>query len=852
MNRELALLAMQGIKGKKKNSLLLMGILFISLVFTTILVSLTDSLNKTSENYRYDTYGEWQVALYNGTQEDKVYLEQCTDITEIGTACSYGTLLSDTAIGTVDETLIENGRLTMQSGKFPEKAGEIAMEASLLSALGYDYDLNQTIRLDIQIDSETIVTKEYTLCGVLKYYSGLWKHTENPLVGAIITQKAAEDLTSTPIYQYFLCSSGNTEHFYKQVADCITENNINGGVLEKNIFAYPNTQDETNYDFYILLILITAVVAIGCVYAIQIHEQIRSIALFRSIGGTKVQLVKILFFETLYLLLPSIIFGVPFGLVVLYMMFHFFIQISHVTFYVSISFATLAVIILLWFVSIFLCRFFIMWSALHQPLTGRIGISVKSRRMQNRMVRFFTVFLAGIFSAVIFFTILEVLPEEYEKKQIEEQPSYSVACGTKSIGTEEKMAFQEIPGVEKIVAKGRLTGELIFSGMEHNALAQKCIENDIGSQPYLQEIALDNGETETIAFPDGIGIHVTVVSEEYLNDFVPPCPSSADYEKFLSGEEVLIVFYTETDGKIAIDEKTYTDTGLNTGDTVNLAFYSKWKAADGENMELSTPEKIGMYSAKIGSVMKLVWESDMEYIGNRNSYYNVLVSRNFIQKVLDESIQDRMLAPGLTTGEIYGDTHANLYTTTNASYLSTDSVVADVAQRNGMYLENYREKHTAELMAHIQQILTVVSIGVSILLTVLLIFWNIITISSKTNAKTYGILQAIGMSKREMRNRILGNGFALGILSLIFASGVYFLYQLQRARVEQGRIWRDYQERVGIYDLLLSKYKYLKLCGVSTELIISVSLNIVLFFMLLLYVGNRRLLKTEPAEKLYR
>ena len=169
-----------------------------------------------------------------------------------------------------------------------------------------------------------------------------------------------------------------------------------------------------------------------------------------------------------------------------------------------------------------------------------------------------------------------------------------------------------------------------------------------------------------------------------------------------------------------------------------------------------------------------------------------------------------------------------------------------------MYLENYREKHTAELMAHIQQILTVVSIGVSILLTVLLIFWDIITISSKTNAKTYGILQAIGMSKREMRNRILGNGFALGILSLFFASGVYFLYQLQRARIEQGRIWRDYQEKIEIYDLLLSKYEYMKLCGVSTELIIAVSLIIVLFFMFLLYVGNRRLLKTEPAEKLYR
>ena len=54
---------------------------------------------------------------------------------QVGTLLSYGNIGGPDTIGTPDDALIEMGNLELLEGRFPEKSGEIAMEASLLSAL---------------------------------------------------------------------------------------------------------------------------------------------------------------------------------------------------------------------------------------------------------------------------------------------------------------------------------------------------------------------------------------------------------------------------------------------------------------------------------------------------------------------------------------------------------------------------------------------------------------------------------------------------------------------------------------------------------------------------------------------
>lgn len=41
-----------------------------SFSFAVIALSINESMDKSNEEYRYDTYGIWQAALLNGNKED--------------------------------------------------------------------------------------------------------------------------------------------------------------------------------------------------------------------------------------------------------------------------------------------------------------------------------------------------------------------------------------------------------------------------------------------------------------------------------------------------------------------------------------------------------------------------------------------------------------------------------------------------------------------------------------------------------------------------------------------------------------------------------------------------------------
>ncbi len=70
------------------------------------------------------------------------------------------------------------------------------------------------------------------------------------------------------------------------------------------------------------------------------------------------------------------------------------------------------------------------------------------------------------------------------------------------------------------------------------------------------------------------------------------------------------------------------------------------------------------------------------YIGSYGAHYNILVSVNFLQNVLDDS-KDAEVSSHYTGGNIYGDSNAEIYTSVNAKYLSTDYLVAQTAKSYG-------------------------------------------------------------------------------------------------------------------------------------------------------------------------
>ena len=65
MYNYLQAIALHGMKGKKRNMIYMFLVLFLSMTFLVVNVSISGSLQKTQEQLRYDTYGDWDIALFH-------------------------------------------------------------------------------------------------------------------------------------------------------------------------------------------------------------------------------------------------------------------------------------------------------------------------------------------------------------------------------------------------------------------------------------------------------------------------------------------------------------------------------------------------------------------------------------------------------------------------------------------------------------------------------------------------------------------------------------------------------------------------------------------------------------------
>lgn len=75
MKKELFKLALHGLKGKKRSSLLTVIILTISFAAVLVTLCITGSIIKTNAEYRLNTYGAWYGAIPYGIEGDAEFFE---------------------------------------------------------------------------------------------------------------------------------------------------------------------------------------------------------------------------------------------------------------------------------------------------------------------------------------------------------------------------------------------------------------------------------------------------------------------------------------------------------------------------------------------------------------------------------------------------------------------------------------------------------------------------------------------------------------------------------------------------------------------------------------------------------
>lgn len=366
MFRNILSLAVQGTLRKRRSSILLFSVLLTSFSFAVAALSLVGSISKTNAEFRLNTYGEWYCAIPSGMEADEAWLNGQPWAGTVGRADNYGTIRTDVGqagFGTLDDDLVRIGRIRLDQGRFPAADDEIAMEADVLSALGYEYKLGQEIRLLVDVpcqDQFVTVERRYTLCGILHEYSGLWVLNRNSdhrlLVSAVVTRAAAESVRSAaadsmteppaaPIAQYFLTvDEADRETACAAINSWLSSTRTDefGDIrVSQNTAAYPNAASKEYDAFYVHLIAVVTMIAVLCVYITQMSREIHSFAILRSIGITRLQMALLVLAETLLLLLPAVALGIPCGAGLTWLALRLMLYSGSVAIQVAIPYGTL-------------------------------------------------------------------------------------------------------------------------------------------------------------------------------------------------------------------------------------------------------------------------------------------------------------------------------------------------------------------------------------------------------------------------------------------------------------------------------------------------------------------------------
>lgn len=748
-------LAVEGTLRRRKSSILTFLVLLITFSFAIVSLSLVGSISQTNAQFRLNTYGQWYFAIPSGKSEDGVWLEKQDWITSLGTAQNYGTIYlpaGQAGFGTLDEALRELGRLSLDSGNFPERDDEIALEADVLNALGYDYTLGQEITLTIYVpyqDQLIPVEHTYILCGILHEYSNLWVLKQNKnnclLVSAVVTEGAGESILNaarecitTPSNralvdsapQYFLEVDEEYREMAKDVVNSyLSETRVgDSGDIRVcvNSVAYPDTETKDYDSFYVYMIAAITMAAVLCVSAMQLPNESHRFVVLRSVGITKRQLVLLIAEEILLLSVPAIFVGIPCGAGATWLALRLMLYSGSVPIQVAIPFKALRYVILLWLVTVLVSRMALFLAVIHTPLTGRMQMqSKKIRRLQN-WNRALILSLVVAFGVVVIYTAMESLTPAYLREYWALCPSYTVWDSSGTVSTAKTDLIRQIPGISRIDGFGEMEIGLSYPGIEEQTMWLYAIDAD--------------GWQESLDFGD--------------------CQ-----EEFQDGTCVLLCF-----PEFPEEEYLYPE------DTVTLRVYSSARNCLTESEVAVSIRWIPENAMNRG--LQAFWNP-----------YTIFCSENFLKQLLD-SMEPGQKWDKYVAGEAFGYDRVYASADLNSDYLSTDVSMAAFCAGNGLSLDNRRQEFQARIQENVQILILLYASGICICLVVLLILASALSLEAEQEKYRYGILRAIGMSRRQMQQQIFGKALARSIIAVLVGWALYGGYlvipHMENANVRQA------------------------------------------------------------------
>ena len=803
MNHDLWPLARQGIFRRRRSSLLLFLVLLLSFAFAVMMLSVMGSMNRTNIEYLKNTYGAWYGAIPDGKDSDRAFLERRDWLDRLGESVNYGQVRGTTpvsGVGSVDETFLELGRIRLDEGRLPEQPGEIAMEADLLVALGYEPAVRQTVSVPMMIPqaedptSFLLVVRDFVLTGVLHEYAHLWileNNVQNRLLNSALilpedgeailaeAQAMADEyqsgLVRPPLTSYFYTPlEGMEERLRAEVDAHMAETrgaaedrrgcvNVSAGA------AYAATDYNT---FYVGLILVIALLAVVAVYLLELQSDVRRVVRLRSIGASKTQIRRLLLLETVLLAVPAVALGTALGAAGTVGLLRLLVFSGSVEIVVDIPWGAVAVTVLFWVLGVAAMRMLTFQAAVRTPMTGRMVLETKQRRRVHKLQRVFAWGLSMALCLVATYSILEYqLPWElytyysgqhaYSVYRTESSPLFAAGEVPGVMTAEETELLLEIPGVTGQMGitclSCRLRGETVEEQDAQVYVVDAAQWMERNGAPFFDGVDLD-------AYRRGeLAVLVVAVQQDGTAYF-----TTEIQEKNAEGETVYSYETTEAEVTAAA------------GDTLELALAAvlREEADGGESMQAQTLQ----IPTVVGAVAEYGYGSEQNFglPFGANDLYSVLVSPGYIQRVLDTLPEGSQLGP-YWAGGLMGFEELYLFADANAEYLFTDNAVAQLARRYQLGIGIFRTMYAADIQGYLQTMLTLAGTGVCIGLIAALLLFSTLELEAQRERRRYGILRALGMSRRQQNLALARQAALQAVTAIAVSCGIYVAFGVRDA-----------------------------------------------------------------------
>lgn len=804
-------LSVKDLKLNKKRSI----VIIIGIILSTALIcgvaGLVTSFQKTFVETAKKNQGNYHTIFYDVPKDELKYIEENRGVKDYylseGIGYSYlpnVTVTTSTGaeekpyvnIIAMDNKFLNNMAIELKDGRLPENDEEIVVSARINQKFKTNYKVGDTITLnvgelkeDLSDTNEIINTtpKTYKIVGIINRptttiepYEAEW-FTVITKMQTIKKQANIAVLYTNP-YDY----KKNTEYINKMVEVKVGENvdkselTIFNGLdkfyksykykieINKDLLSYEGASldDETLKTIYGLgafimgIVLVSSVFVIRNGFAISITERLKQYGMLSSIGATKKQIKKSVYFEGFILGIIGIPLGILSGVFAIYILVNVvnyilkdYVSSGSLLTY-SMSWVAIVVSVIVSIVTIWLsCRRSAKKASKITPIEAirssedvklkakkikcpkiitkifKTGGEIAYKNLKRSKKKYRTTVISIIVSVVIFIAISSFIQYGFKMSSsyyTEKNYNYVVyAYTTASNEDKEKFAEEQAKNYKMLTDISNLPDIGEFSINKTNAFE---INMDEKHESELTDYGKDVKARYEESEEDGEKIdtiNVISLSKDVYKRYLKKI--GGNYETYKEGA-ILI------DNNITYDEK---------GKRIQGSMYI-WKKGDTVTGKINDKE----YNIKIVAKTE-ERPNGVENLYNTHAYF--IVSEEFINK----------------TGYI----SASLYTQSNDTE-KLDKEIEQYKKENNLTNSNLNTFNMEESIKAENAIVLVISIflygfiGVITLIGITNIF-NTITTNMNLRKKEFAMLKSIGMTKKEFNRMIRLESIFYGVKSLI-------------------------------------------------------------------------------------